>query len=145
MTIPQWALLAFAVWTLLFLFGTIGAYRWSRILTGRASISEWQADVHQGNDWYRRAMRAHMNCVENLAIFGAIVFCATTAGTDGRWFDLFAVAIIVARVFQTLVHVSVPAIECRSVGAVRALPHSSHGDACHGSIRGPFSDRSMTD
>src|SRR5215212_6934589 len=106
MTIPQWALLAFAVWTLLFLFGTIGAYRWSRILTGRASISEWQADVPQGSDWYRRAMRAHMNCVENLAVFGAIVFCATTAGADGRLLNILAVAVIVARVCQTLVHVA---------------------------------------
>lgn len=106
MTIPQWSLLAFAVWTLLFLFSTIGAYRWSRILTGRASISEWQADVPQGSDWYRRAMRAHMNCVENLAVFGAIVFCAATAGTTGPWFDLLAVAVFVARVFQTLVHVA---------------------------------------
>ena len=85
MTIPQWALLAFAVWTILVLFGTIGVYRWSRILTGRSSISEWRADVAQGSDWYRRAMRAHMNCVENLGVFGAIVFCATVAGADGRW------------------------------------------------------------
>jgi uncharacterized MAPEG superfamily protein len=106
MTIPQWALLAFAVWTILVLFGTIGVYRWSRILTGRSSISEWRADVAQGSDWYRRAMRAHMNCVENLGVFGAIVFCATVAGADGRWLDISAVAVVVSRVCQTLVHVS---------------------------------------
>src|SRR6478672_6531827 len=106
MTIPQWALLAFAVWTVLVLFSTIGVYRWSKILTGQASISEWQADVPQGSDWYRRAMRAHMNCVENLAVFGAIVFCATAAGTDGRLFNMFAVAVIAARVGQTLVHLA---------------------------------------
>ena len=63
MTIPQWALLGFAVWTLLVLFGTVGVYRWSRILTGRVRISDWQANQPQGSDWYRRAMRAHMNCV----------------------------------------------------------------------------------
>lgn len=106
MTIPQWALLAFAVWTVLVLFGTIGVYRWSKILTGRASISEWQADVPQGSDWYRRAMRAHMNCVENLAVFGAIVFCATAAGAGGWLLDMFAVAVIAARVGQTLVHLA---------------------------------------
>lgn len=105
MTIPQWALLAFAVWTVLVLLGTIGVYRWSRILTGRASISEWQADIPQGSDWYRRAMRAHMNCIENLVVFSAIVFCATTAGTDGGLFNLLAVAVIVARICQTLIHV----------------------------------------
>jgi hypothetical protein len=73
MTVPQWALLGFAVWTLLVLFGTVGVYRWSRILTGRVRISEWQADVPQGSEWYLRAMRAHMNCVENLPVFAAIV------------------------------------------------------------------------
>ena len=39
------------------LFGTIGVYRWSRILTGRASIAEWRAELPQGSDWYQRAMR----------------------------------------------------------------------------------------
>jgi uncharacterized MAPEG superfamily protein len=90
MTIPQWALLGFAVWTLLMLFGTVGVYRWSKILTGQVQISEWQADVPQGSDWYQRAMRAHMNCVENLPVFAAIVFCATATGADSRLLDWLA-------------------------------------------------------
>jgi hypothetical protein len=48
-----------------------------------------------------------MNCVENLAVFGAIVFCATTAGTDGRLFSMLAIAVIIARVCQTLVHIGI--------------------------------------
>ncbi len=106
MTIPQWAVLGFAVWTLLVLFGTVGVYRWSRILTGRVRISEWQADLPQGSDWYQRAMRAHMNCVENLPVFAAIVLCATATGADSRVLDLLAGAILVARVCQTTVHVA---------------------------------------
>jgi uncharacterized MAPEG superfamily protein len=106
MTIPQWALLGFAVWTLLVLFGTVGVYRWSRILTGRVRISEWQADLPQGSDWYQRAMRAHMNCVENLPVFAAIVLCATAAGADNRLLDLLAGAILVARICQTAVHLA---------------------------------------
>ena len=106
MTIPQWALLGFAVWTLLVLFGTVGVYRWSRILTGRVRISEWQPDRPQGSDWYRRAMRAHMNCVENLPVFATIVFCATAAGADNRLLDLLAGAILVARICQTTVHLA---------------------------------------
>jgi hypothetical protein len=43
MNVPVFVLLGFAMWTLLTLFGSIGVYRWSRILTGRASISEWRA------------------------------------------------------------------------------------------------------
>lgn len=106
MTIPQWALLGFAVWTLLVLFGTVGVYRWSRILTHQVRISEWQAGVPQGSDWYQRAMRAHMNCVENLPVFAAIVLCATAAGADRRLLDLLAGAILVARICQTTVHLA---------------------------------------
>jgi uncharacterized MAPEG superfamily protein len=107
MTIPQWALLGFAVWTVLVLFATVGAYRWSKILGGRASISEWQADLPQGSEWYRRAMRAHANCVENLPVFVAIVYCATTAGAHGRLLDLLALLVLAGRIAQTTVHVSV--------------------------------------
>jgi hypothetical protein len=48
MTIPMWVLLGFAAWTLALLIGSVGVYRWSLILTGRASVSEWRADVTQG-------------------------------------------------------------------------------------------------
>jgi uncharacterized MAPEG superfamily protein len=106
MTVPQWALLGFAVWTLLVLFGTVGVYRWSRILTGRVSISEWQADRPQGSDWYQRAMRAHMNCAENLPVFAAIVVCATAAGADSHLLDWLAGAILVARICQTTTHLA---------------------------------------
>jgi uncharacterized MAPEG superfamily protein len=106
MTIPQWALLGFAVWTLLVLFGTVGVYRWSRILAGQVRTSEWQADVPQGSDWYQRAMSAHMNCVENLPVFAAIVLCATVAGADSRLLDVLAGAILIARICQTTVHLA---------------------------------------
>lgn len=106
MTIPLWVLLGFAGWTLIVLFGTIGAYRWSRILTGRSRISEWQADQHQGSEWYRRAMRAHMNCVENLPVYGAIVVCATAVGAKSYPLDILALIFIVARVCQTVVHIA---------------------------------------
>lgn len=106
MTIPQWALLGFAVWTVLVLFGTVGVYRWSRILTGRVRISDWQADRPQGSNWYQRAMRAHMNCVENLPVFGAIILCATAVGADSRLLNWLAGAILVARICQTTVHIA---------------------------------------
>ena len=61
MIIPVWVLLGFAAWTLLILFSTVGVYRWSRILTGRTGIAQWRADEQQGSEWYRRAIRAHMD------------------------------------------------------------------------------------
>jgi hypothetical protein len=41
MTTPVWVLLGFAGWTVLTLLATVGWYRWSRILTGRAELKEF--------------------------------------------------------------------------------------------------------
>ena len=106
MSIPVWALLGFAAWTLLLLLGTVGVYRWSRILTGRVPIREFRADRVEGDDFYRRAMRAHANCVENLPVFGAIVFALHAAEIDSPLADGVSLAILAARVAQSLVHVS---------------------------------------
>jgi uncharacterized MAPEG superfamily protein len=105
MTIPLWVLLGFATWTLLLLTVTVGYYRWSRILTRRATIADFPADATQGADWYRRATRAHANCIENLPVYGAVVVAATAAAVQGPLFDALAVAMLVARVVQSSVHV----------------------------------------
>ena len=118
MTIPQWALLGFALWTILVLLGTVGVYRWARILTGRVPLAEWRADdLTQGSEWYRRAVRAHMNCVENLPVFAAIVFCVTAAGAEGALVDWLAIGVIAARVCQTSVHLAVE--QTNAVASVR--------------------------
>jgi uncharacterized MAPEG superfamily protein len=108
MSVPVLVLLGFAAWTLLTLFGSIGVYRWSRILTGRASISEWRADAPQGSEWYQRAMRAHMNCVENLPIFGALVLALMATGLQRPLIDALSVTLLMARIGQTLVHIGAP-------------------------------------
>jgi uncharacterized MAPEG superfamily protein len=105
MTTPLWALLAFAIWTVLLLLGTVGVYRWSRILTGRVAISAFRADRVEGDDWYRRAMRAHANCIENLPVFGAIVLALHASGITSSTADRLAVTAVVARIAQSLVHV----------------------------------------
>ncbi len=108
MSIPVWVLLGFAGWTLLTLVATVGAYRWSQILMRRAALSEWRADEPQGSEWYRRAMRAHMNCVENLPVYGAIVLAIVVSGVQGTFLDTLAIVLLVARVCQTLVHLGPP-------------------------------------
>ena len=50
MSVPILVLLGFAGWTLLVVFGSVGVNRWSLILTGRASLAEWRADLPQGSD-----------------------------------------------------------------------------------------------
>lgn len=117
MSIPVWILLVFAAWTLLSLFVTVGIYRWSRILAGRATIREWRADLPQGSEWYQRAMRAHANCVENLVVYAAIVVAIEASGLQSAALDVLAVVLMVARVCQTLVHVGLEQTE--AVAATR--------------------------
>jgi uncharacterized MAPEG superfamily protein len=105
MTAPIWVLLAFAGWTVLTLLGSIGVYRWSRILTGRAELREFPADRPHGANWYRRAMRAHANCVENLPVYAALVVLMMATGVSDRILDYLAITILAARVVQTSVHI----------------------------------------
>jgi uncharacterized MAPEG superfamily protein len=106
MNIPVLVLLGFAAWTLLTLFVGVGGYRWSHILAGRASIAEWRADVPQGSDWYQRATRAHMNCIENLPVYTAVVVALTVANLDGTAIDRLTLIMLAARICQTTVHIA---------------------------------------
>ena len=106
MTIPVWVLLLFAGWTLATLLTTVGVYRWSRILTGRAALSEFRADEPHGSAWYRRAMRAHANCVENLPVYAAVVVAIVASGARSSALDTLAVVLLAARVSQTVTHVA---------------------------------------
>jgi len=105
MTVPVWMLLGFAAWTVILLLATVGVYRWSRILTGRVPIRDFRADQVEGEDWYRRAMRAHANCIENLPVFGAIVLALYVGGVGGSAVDYLSISVLVARVMQSLIHV----------------------------------------
>ncbi len=107
MTIPLWVLLGYAAWTLLTLLTTIGVYRWSHILTGRTAIAEWRADEVQGTEWYRRAIRAHQNCLENLPVYTAVVVVLVATRITSPILDGLAITILIARVCQTLIHLSV--------------------------------------
>lgn len=105
LTIPMWMLLGFAAWTVLLLLFTVGVYRWSRILTGRVPIRDFRADQVEGEDWYRRSMRAHANCIENLPVFGAIVLALHVSGADGPAVNYLSIGVLAARVLHSLVHV----------------------------------------
>jgi len=104
-TVPLWMLLGFATWTASLLLFTVGIYRWSRIFSGRVAIRNFPADAAGGEEWYRRATRAHANCIENLPVFGAIVLALYAAQVTGALVDALCVTILVARILQSLVHV----------------------------------------
>jgi uncharacterized MAPEG superfamily protein len=106
MTIPIWMLLGFATWTLILLMAIVGVYRWVNILFRKAPIGSFRSDRLEGEAWYQRGTRAHANCVENLPVFGAIVFVISTIGVNGFAVDALCTAVLIARVVQSLVHVS---------------------------------------
>jgi uncharacterized MAPEG superfamily protein len=117
MTMPIWMLLGFATWTIVLLASTIGVYRWGLIFVGRAPVNGFRAEQPEGADWYKRSMRAHANCIENLPVFGAIVIALHVSGASGPVADFASIAVLAARVMQSLVHVSLP--QTSSVVAVR--------------------------
>jgi uncharacterized MAPEG superfamily protein len=117
MTVPMWMLLGFAAWTVILLLFTVGIYRWSRILTGRVPIRDFRADKVEGEDWYRRAMRAHANCIENLPVFGAIVLALFVSGVREPSANSLSISVLVARIMQSLVHVCL--VQTNTVSALR--------------------------
>jgi uncharacterized MAPEG superfamily protein len=94
------------MWTIALLVFTIGVQRWSLILTGKAELKSFPADEAHGSPFYRRAMRAHANCIENLPVFAAIVFAAQASGANAPMLDALAVSVIAARVGQTSAHLA---------------------------------------
>jgi uncharacterized MAPEG superfamily protein len=105
MTIPQLSLLLCAMWTAGILIVAIGWYRWSRILLGTAAINSFPADDSQGSDWYRRAMRAHANCIENLPVYGVVVYVLSVTHVSSPWVDAMALLIVPSRLVQSLTHI----------------------------------------
>jgi len=104
MSIPQWTLLGFAGWTLLLLMATVGVYRWGNILFAKAAIASFRHDAPEGG-WYQRGTRAHANCIENLPVFGAIVYLITIVDLHGPLVDALCIATLAARVIQSCVHI----------------------------------------
>ena len=106
MTIPQWTLLGFAAWTLALLMATVGVYRWGLILFAKAGIASFPPEAREGAGWYQRGTRAHANCIENLPVFGAIVYIITVIGLEGPMVDALCIATLAARIVQSCVHIS---------------------------------------
>jgi uncharacterized MAPEG superfamily protein len=50
-----------------------------------------------------------MNCVENLPVYGAVVVGLSIAGLQSNLINWLSVSMLVARIGQTTVHLSLPA------------------------------------
>ncbi len=106
MTTPLYALLGFCLWTAVLLCAGIAPFRVGSVLMGKAKPSSVPADQPHGPDWYRRLMRAHGNCVENLPLFASVVLVGHVSGYASSTFDTLSLVYLGARVCQSIAHIS---------------------------------------
>jgi uncharacterized MAPEG superfamily protein len=97
------ALLLFALWTLVLMFVYVG-YRVGLVVLGKKPANAWtRGQLTDDPPFVVRASHAHMNCVENLPIFAAIVLAAAALGKNPV-VDAVAIYFIGLRVAQSVVH-----------------------------------------
>lgn len=97
------SLLGFVIWTLAMVLW-IGGYRVGQVLLGQKRANEFPADRdHGGSEFYRRLLRVHLNCVENLPIYTAIVLTAMSLKVTGLT-DPLAYPFLALRIAQSSVH-----------------------------------------
>ena len=105
MTTPLWCLFGYITWTVALLL-SIAAVRGVQIATGAARASDFLAGVPHGSERYWRLNRAHLNCVENLPLFAAVVLTGAVIGADSPTLNQLSVVLLSARVCQSLTHIA---------------------------------------
>jgi len=97
------ALLLFAAWTLVLML-TYVLYRTGLVMAGQKRADSWTRGKPTDDPGFIvRAQHAHMNCVENLPVFGAIVLSAHALGRPGVA-DHLGAYVLYARLAQSVVH-----------------------------------------
>ncbi|HXL99727.1 MAG TPA: MAPEG family protein [Rhizomicrobium sp.] len=99
------ALVFYALWAIALAL-MVGADRVLMVMRGQAAITSFTPGAPHGSDSYWRINRAHINTVENLAIFAAIVLAGWVAGMESALFNRLAVIVVVARVIQSAIHIA---------------------------------------
>lgn len=99
------ALVFYALWVIVLVL-MIGFDRVLQVVRGQAAVTSFTSGVKHGSDSYWRINRAHMNACENLPIFAAIVLAGWATGMETAQFNLLATIVLVARVVQSLIHIS---------------------------------------
>ena len=97
------ALLLFTAWTLVLMFLYVG-YRVALVLMMKKQANSWtRGEPAADPAFVVRAHHAHLNCVENLPIFAAIVLAAVALGKSPV-VDAVAGLYLLARIAQSVVH-----------------------------------------
>ena len=98
------ALIGFTAWTLALVVFVV-SWRGIEILRGKPASSWTRGAAIASPGLVARADHAHMNTLENLPVFAAIVFAAVTLGKTAA-LDAVACWILYARIAQSLVHIA---------------------------------------
>ncbi len=96
------ALLGFAAWTLL-LVALAVSWRVVEVLRGKPANSWTRGAASESPAFIKRAEHAHLNCLENLPIFAAIVLVAQVLGQSAA-VDAVAAWVLYARIAQSTTH-----------------------------------------
>ena len=97
-------LIFYALWAITLVL-MVGTDRVLLVLRGQAKANSFTPGAPHGSDSYWRLNRAHLNTVENLPIFAAIVLSAYVVGQGTATFNLLATIVICARIIQSLIHI----------------------------------------
>ena len=102
---PLAALTLFAVWAMVLVL-SIGGWRAVLVLSGKSKITGFPSGTQHGEDAYWRLNRAHMNTVENLPIFGAVIVAGTFMQVQDTASQVLPSLVLYARIVQSLIHVA---------------------------------------
>lgn len=97
------ALLVYIIWTLLLALSYAGV-RVPQVLTGKKSANHWERGKPADDaPILQRAKSAHLNCLENLPLFAALVLVGV-ATEQQALVDGVAGIVIAARIGQSVMH-----------------------------------------
>ncbi|ODA66909.1 MAPEG family protein [Methyloligella halotolerans] len=105
MTTPLYVLILYVFWTIAVLLAGVATARAKRVMNGE-KFSDFPGGVAEGPAYHQRAMRAHLNCVENLPLYAAVALTAAVAGVTGPWISGLAIVVLVFRIAQSSLHLS---------------------------------------
>ena len=97
------ALIGFAIWTLL-LVSIAVSWRVVEVLRGKQANSWARGSDTARPAFVTRVEHAHLNCVENLPVFAALVLAAAAMGKASTVTDPFAPIVLYARLAQSVTH-----------------------------------------
>jgi uncharacterized MAPEG superfamily protein len=101
---PIYALMGYVFWAVILAISLV-ITRAVLVVRGHP-VTEFTAGVPHGSDAYWRLNRAHLNTLENLPMFAAVVLAGVVSGEGSDTFATLARVCVFARIGQSLVHLS---------------------------------------